>query len=216
MDSAGYQKWLLSSKGLKHATCLSRVSNCAKVERYEGDLDAHYSQDRLASLLERLTYTIDDERHEAPPRHQVPIKGNVRRTTATLKSAVTLYRDFRDTQHLDVLLATNSEDESADYQHHILWGAKFLHRYAAQLEALHSDALFGLLTAEVDRQVESQPAADLEDSIDCVFSRCEPQRRFGEMRHIVEEVVAAGYRERTAYVSVCCAMKILDVARGYR
>lgn len=214
MDSAGYQKWLLSSKGLKHATCLSRVSNCAKVERYEGDLDTHYKQDRLASLLERLTYSIDDERHELPAKHSVPIKGNVRRTTATLKSAVTLYRDFRDTQHLDVLLAANSQDESADYRGHILWGAKFMHRFSAQLEALHSDALFGLLIAEADRQVSVQPAADLEDAVAEVFEYYEPQRRFAEMRHIVDDVVDAGYREKTAYVSVYCAMKILDVARG--
>lgn len=214
MDSAGYQKWLLSSKGLKHATCLSRVSNCAKVERYEGDLDVHYERDRLAALLQRLTYSIDDERYELPAKHAVPIKGNIRRTTATLKSAVTLYRDFRDMQHLDVLLATNSQDKSADYQRHVLWGAKFLHRFSAPLEALHSDALFNLLVAEVDRQLETAPKLDLEETVDELFSRCEPQRRFAEMRHIVDEVVGAGYREKTAYVSVYCAMKILDLARS--
>ena len=214
MDSAGYQKWLLSSKGLKHATCLSRISNCAKVERYEGDLDKHYEQDRLTGLLARLTYSIDDERHDAAPRHSVPIKGNLRRTTATLKSAVTLYRDFKDSQHLDVLLASNSHDESADHARHILWGTRFMHRFATQLEALHSDALFALVIAQVERTCSDGDDGALETAADKVFSECKPERRFCEMRHIVDEVVEAGYRPKTAYVSVFFAMKILDVARG--
>ena len=69
MDGEGYQKWLLSVKGLKRSTCQSRISNCAKVERYEGDLDLHYERDRLESLLQRLSYTADDERREHKQQH---------------------------------------------------------------------------------------------------------------------------------------------------
>lgn len=214
MDSDGYLKWLLNSKGLKRATCLSRVSNCATVERYEGDLDAFYEQDRLAGLLERLTYTTDDERHDVDPRHCVPIKGNVRRSTATMKSAVTLYRDFRDSQHLDVLLATNSADEAAVYQRHILGGTEFMHRFAMQLEVLHSDPLFALVIAEVDRSCAGDGDDAVARAVCDVFGRCTPERRFPELKHIIAGVVASGYREATAYVSVYGAMKILDLARG--
>lgn len=214
MDSDGYLKWLLNSKGLKRATCLSRVSNCATVERFEGDLDAFYENDRLAGLLERLTYTTDDERHDADPKHGVPIKGNVRRSTATMKSAVTLYRDFRDSQHLDVLLASNSADEAAEYQRHILGGTEFMHRFATQLEALHSDALFALVIAEVDRSVQDGADDAVSKAAGEVFVRVAPERRFPELKHIVSNVVDSGYREATAYVSVYGAMKILDLARG--
>ncbi len=214
MDADGYLRWLLSSKGLKRATCLSRVSNCAKVERYEGDLDAFYAQDRLGALLARLTYTTDDERRDARSKHSIPVKGNLRRTTATLKSAVVLYRDFRDSQHLDVLLASHSQDETAHLQRHMLWGTAFMHRYPSQLESLHNDAIFSLLVDQVDRELVQGEHDELEQITGQVFARCEPERRFAELKGIVDDVVDSGYRVSAAYVSVYCAMKILDLARG--
>ena len=213
MDADGYLKWLLACKGLKRATCLSRVSNCSKVERAEGDLDRLYEQDRLASLLERLTYTVKDERDGVEPRHAVQVSGNMRRTTATLKSAVVLYRDFKDSQHLDVLLASHSQDEAAHLQRHMLWGTSFMHRYAQQLESLHGDELFSLLIAQVDRELAACDNPDFEQVSTAVFERCMPQRRFAELRHIVDDVKAQGHRASAAYVSVFCAMKILDFAR---
>ncbi len=77
------------------ATIRSRLSNCRTVENYEGDLDDHYASDGMAGLEARLTYSTEDERQERPVRHPVPIDGDLRTGTATLKSAVcTLYKQF--------------------------------------------------------------------------------------------------------------------------
>src|SRR5690349_16891724 len=74
----------------------SRISNCRTIERYEGDLDLHFNQDHLRGLLERLKYSTGDERANRPPLHNIPIDGNIRNGTATLRSAVSLYKRFRE------------------------------------------------------------------------------------------------------------------------
>ena len=52
------------------------VSNCRTVERYEGDLDLHFDQDRLRGLLKRLKYSTGDERADRPALHNIPVDGN--------------------------------------------------------------------------------------------------------------------------------------------
>lgn len=216
MDGEGYFRWLLGSKGLKRATCSSRVSNCAKVERFEGDLDKYYEQDRLAGLIERLSYTTQDEREGVAPKHAVEVSGNMRKMTATLKSAVVLYRDFKDFQHLDVLLASHTHDDAAHYTSHMLWGADFMHRYSTQLESLHACPLFALLVTQVDQEAAKADDALFEQDAAAVFERFSPLAHFAELRHIVDDVVSQGYLGANAYVSVYCAMKILDMARSER
>ena len=75
-------------------------SRCNRVERYEGDLDAHYENDEMRDLINRLEYTVEDETYNRPPRHSIPIRGNkkssMREGTASLKDAVKIYRDFRN------------------------------------------------------------------------------------------------------------------------
>ena len=93
MQKAQFRVWLEQGRKLKAAG--ARLANCRRVETFEGDLDTQYDADRLAGLIDRLTYTSEDERYRTSPKHKVPINGNVYEGTATLKSAVRLYRDFR-------------------------------------------------------------------------------------------------------------------------
>ena len=86
MQEARFKVWL--ERGRSAGTVNSRISNCRRVERYEGDLDARYDADGLAGLTDRL--------NPSDPKHKIPIKGNSYNGTATLKSAVNLYRDFRN------------------------------------------------------------------------------------------------------------------------
>jgi hypothetical protein len=94
MQENSFRLWLLTSRGI--GTVASRLSNCRVVEKWEGSLDEHYSHDNLESLLDRLTYTKDDERLNRPARHNIPIDGNIYNGTATYKAAVSLYKQFRD------------------------------------------------------------------------------------------------------------------------
>jgi hypothetical protein len=102
MREDAFRSWLSNGRvnadgaALDARTIGSRISNCRTVERCEGDLDHQFDQDRLRSLLERLKYSTEDERSNRPARHRIPIEGNIRNGTATLRSAVSLYKQFRE------------------------------------------------------------------------------------------------------------------------
>lgn len=93
LESEFYQ-WLLS-KGYNESTSRARKSNCITVGLYEGDLDNHFETDRCKDLLNRLGYSTDDQIHNRKAKHKVPIKGNIRTGSATLKQAVKLYVQYR-------------------------------------------------------------------------------------------------------------------------
>ncbi|MDE0195385.1 MAG: hypothetical protein OXP08_07515, partial [bacterium] len=88
MQEALFRTWLDVERKLGTGTVASRISNCRRVEHYEGALDAHYDADGLTGLLDRL--------NPKRPQHKIPIDGDIYNGTATLKSAVGLYRAFRD------------------------------------------------------------------------------------------------------------------------
>ena len=90
-----FAAWLDTERGLATRTIGSRISNCRRVERYEGDLDDQFRADGLASLMDRLKYSTEDVQYRRRPKHNVPINGNLYNGTATLKAAVRLYWEFR-------------------------------------------------------------------------------------------------------------------------
>lgn len=90
-----FERYLRDVKGLAESTISSRIENCKRLARYEGDLDAHFDRDGMEDLLARLTYSTDDQRRSRRPRHSVPFNGDIRNGTATLKSAAKLYQSFR-------------------------------------------------------------------------------------------------------------------------
>ena len=98
MQDVSFGVWLITERErpLKPSTAGSRIANCRRVEAFEGDLDTMYDADHLDGMIERLTYSRDDARYGRQPKHRVPIDGDIYDGTATLKSAVRLYRDFRD------------------------------------------------------------------------------------------------------------------------
>lgn len=74
---------------------------------YQGDLDERYNADRCKSIVEELTYSTEDEREKRPQNHLIPINGNIRNGSATLKQAINLYINF-------------CEDENYFYNNHII------------------------------------------------------------------------------------------------
>jgi hypothetical protein len=92
-----FYNWLINRfNNDDEKTANSRMSNCLRVEEFEGNLDEQYENDKCRALIEKLSYSTDDERNNCPPNHEIPIDGNIRNGTATLKSAVKLYVDFRN------------------------------------------------------------------------------------------------------------------------
>ena len=101
MKEAPFSVWLKVERGLSAGTVGSRLSNCRRVERHEGDLGAHYDCDELDGLLQRL--------NPGEPEPGIPIAGDVYNGTATLKNAVSLYCDFRKGGGRTVSLGDNPE-----------------------------------------------------------------------------------------------------------
>lgn len=93
MNETQFYDWLCIK--FSGGTPRSRLSNCLRVEQYEGNLDDHYARDRGKSLLNKLSYSMDDKRNGRVPKHNIPIDGNIYTGSATLKQAVNLYFQFK-------------------------------------------------------------------------------------------------------------------------
>ena len=89
----------LKAKGLAENTIRSRISNCKRVEEYEGNLDRLFDDDELRDLERRLSYTRDDQGAGRPLNHKIPIDGDEYTGSASLKASVRLYRAFRNYQN---------------------------------------------------------------------------------------------------------------------
>ena len=90
MKTEEFRNWLIE-QGYQPNVANTRVGNCLTVCNYEGDLDLLYAKDKCQELISRLCYSTQDERNHAPVRHKIPINGNQRTGSATLKQAVGLY-----------------------------------------------------------------------------------------------------------------------------
>src|SRR5271170_7422425 len=91
----GFKNWL-AARNYQPAVVGSRWANCQRVEQYYGNLDRAYGNDRLASILAVLIYSMEDQRRGRPNPSRIPIKGNFREGLATLRQALGLYVDFRN------------------------------------------------------------------------------------------------------------------------
>lgn len=103
MNRELFRKYLKTAKGYPEGTISSRVSNCGTIEKYYGDLDVIYQENQFSELLKHLEYTTEDERNNAPARHKIAIDGDLRNGTASLKSALNLYKEFKDNEDVFAL-----------------------------------------------------------------------------------------------------------------
>lgn len=110
MNLDTFKIWLDEENGSDFRTIQSRISNCRTVERFEGDLDEHFIKDNGLSLLDKLSYSTEDERNQTPPAHTIPINGNVRTGSATLKQAVKLYMTFKNANFIPSETSNKSFD----------------------------------------------------------------------------------------------------------
>lgn len=122
MDAEKFKNWL-EFNGKPRSTIQNRISNCRNVENYEGDLDQHFIKDYGLSLLKKLSYSTSEERNNSTAKHKIPIDGNMRNGSATLKQAVNLYMTFKKDKGVDFeeynnnLASENAflDDEDLDY-----------------------------------------------------------------------------------------------------
>jgi endonuclease len=96
MKEAAYRIWLERQR-LQENTVNAQMYRATRVEQYCGNLDDHYSKDRMAGLIQTLTYSVDDERRSRTNPTTIPIDGNLRSNLASYRHAAERYRTFRET-----------------------------------------------------------------------------------------------------------------------
>jgi len=130
MKQEEFRKWLDAKYVDTPPTVANRISNCKNVEKYYGDLENAYKKDKCNGIINELSYSTEDEREKKKQRHLVPINGNIRTGSATLKQAVKLYVDFRE-EETSILSEENYltnetiENNRHDDLMHVLTGFKY-------------------------------------------------------------------------------------------
>lgn len=72
----------------------SLISTIRRIERFAGELDSQWRQDRGRSLLASLEYTRRDAEYGQSVRHAVPIQGDALTGTASLRRAAAIYFEY--------------------------------------------------------------------------------------------------------------------------
>ena len=92
-NERGFRLWLKESKNYQTNPISDAISRCRRVEKHYGDLDDLYEEGRLVGLLENLVCNAS-----GVPRHRIPFQecADPVTGTASLRSAVRRYQEFRD------------------------------------------------------------------------------------------------------------------------
>ena len=95
MKETEYRQWL-EIRDYQEKTIAVQIYRVKRVEEFHGDLDEHYARDRMASVIEELKYSRDDQRSHQPNPSKIPFKGDIQSNLASYRNAVERYRKFRD------------------------------------------------------------------------------------------------------------------------
>lgn len=95
MEELLFRTWM-NENGYKPDVVASRTSNCQRIERNLNiNLDVIFARGESSTLLQKFEYSAADARRNILPRHGIPIDGDQYTGTATLRSALKLYFDFK-------------------------------------------------------------------------------------------------------------------------
>ena len=89
-----FKNWLIEEKKLDRTTANSRAGNISTIEKYYGDIDDIIRRGNVLELLKDLSYSAEDERNGQSQTHRIPINGNIREGSATLKQALKRYIEY--------------------------------------------------------------------------------------------------------------------------
>jgi hypothetical protein len=88
-----YRSWLEGQK-YDSSTVNAQMYRAARVEECHGNLDQHFADDQMASLISALRYSTDDQRRGRPNPSKIPFEGDIKNNLASYRNAVERYRRF--------------------------------------------------------------------------------------------------------------------------
>ncbi|MEE2969610.1 MAG: hypothetical protein VX741_05700, partial [Pseudomonadota bacterium] len=89
-----YKNWL-EQRGYAGKTVNAQMFRAGRVEEYYGDLDEHFDQDQLRSVINELKYSSEDERSSKPNPSMIPFNGNTQNNLASYENTTERYCKFR-------------------------------------------------------------------------------------------------------------------------
>lgn len=92
--SLSFVEFLQEQKGFPEAKARTRAANCELIAKSEGSIAEHYAKDGGKELLQRLTFTLDEQADNLPKHHSIHIEGNPYFGTRILKQAASCYLDY--------------------------------------------------------------------------------------------------------------------------
>ena len=95
MKETEYRQWL-EIRDYQEKTIAVQIYRVKRVEEFHGDLDEHYARDRMASVIEELKYSRDDQRSNQPNPSKIPFKGDIYSNLNSYRNAVERYTKFMD------------------------------------------------------------------------------------------------------------------------
>ena len=75
-------------------TIHQQLYRTGRVEKYYGDLQHHFEEDFLQSVIEALRYSMEDEARGRTNPSMLPVNGNIRNNLSSYRHAVEQYRRF--------------------------------------------------------------------------------------------------------------------------
>ena len=106
---ADFQLWL-QQQGVESGLITQQLNRANRVEKQYGNLDKHYTRDRLESIIGDLQYSPEDEKKRKPNPSKLSFEGNIRNNLSLFRYAVEQYRRFRDTE-MDMAGRSGAEDD---------------------------------------------------------------------------------------------------------
>ncbi|WP_442597335.1 endonuclease NucS domain-containing protein [Parapusillimonas sp. JC17] len=88
-----YINWLTEQK-YSDGTRTAQLYRVQKVEECYGNLDEHFQNGTLQSIIDDLEYSTKDERQNKPNPSKIQFEGNIRNNLQSYKNAVVRYRKF--------------------------------------------------------------------------------------------------------------------------
>lgn len=93
MKREAYKRWLEDQK-YDPKTVNAQLHRAGRVDDCYGDLDAHFANGTLQTIIDEMNYSADDERRAKPNPSKIPFQGNPRTNLASYKDATKRYRKF--------------------------------------------------------------------------------------------------------------------------
>ena len=112
MKETKYRQYM-EKQDLQESTIRTQIYRVKRVEKLHGDLDEHYAQDRIESVIEELKYSVDDQRSNRPNPSKIPIQGDIYNNLASYRKAIEWYRIFvvKLSGGEEAVIETSDEDE---------------------------------------------------------------------------------------------------------